>query len=319
MTSTEFLKRVIALARGHHLEKGRSGSEENVKIKFILPLLQCLGYDVMDDMDFEVHGADIRIGVGSWAMIVECKSWDAVLSDHLNQCIEYSLKFRHPYVLLSSGQETRLYSTLVDPRKLDKEEPLLKFRFADLKGPEGAIVLSQLTRLVSKNSIELGESELRREVSLRLKGKSFAEAQGDFDSACRDFTSKIKLSRLTVDEFDRRAAKLPKARQKAVAHIRREFAKIADGSKHLRLRFRSREIGLECLDDSGPRAKVRGLVGVYPGDAHVAFGRDNWKRLGLSAEELIKLRSFSGPVEGMERARKLVMAVRAALNDIGRT
>ena len=62
MTSSQFFERVKALERGHDLEKGRRGSQGNVKIKFVLPLLQCLGYDVMDDMDFEVvRGPGVRL------------------------------------------------------------------------------------------------------------------------------------------------------------------------------------------------------------------------------------------------------------------
>ena len=94
MQYEEFNKILLSI-KPDNISSGRRGSEENVKIKIVIPLLQFLGYDVVKDMDFEFIGADIVIvdENNTPILIIETKAWEQQLSHYLNQCLEYTLKF----------------------------------------------------------------------------------------------------------------------------------------------------------------------------------------------------------------------------------
>ena len=56
---SEFLSYLQCIQVDQHILRGRRGSEENVKTKIVIPLLQAIGWDVLSEMDFERAGADI--------------------------------------------------------------------------------------------------------------------------------------------------------------------------------------------------------------------------------------------------------------------
>ncbi|MGI0090423.1 MAG: hypothetical protein ACREBS_01815, partial [Nitrososphaerales archaeon] len=73
----------------------KSGTEENVKIKVVIKLLNLLGYDTQKDMDFEHHvydkRADIALLVDSKPkVIVETKSLEKKLDEYKVQALEYA-------------------------------------------------------------------------------------------------------------------------------------------------------------------------------------------------------------------------------------
>ena len=59
MDYSEFKKIISSINTGRDIVSRKRGSEENVKVKIIVPLLQFLGFDLVKDMDFEVLGADV--------------------------------------------------------------------------------------------------------------------------------------------------------------------------------------------------------------------------------------------------------------------
>ena len=106
----------------------KSGVEENVKQKLIIPLLVLLGYDVSRDMDFEHNvrnkKADIALMINNKPkVIVECKSIEQNLDSHIEQAVDYALKKQINWVILTNGKETRLYKTWIEnvPEAKDRE------------------------------------------------------------------------------------------------------------------------------------------------------------------------------------------------------
>jgi hypothetical protein len=83
MNKKDFLSHVESLSIDRHILGGKRGAEENVKIKIIVPLLQCLGWDLLDDMHFEYVGADIVLfSEEKPSIIIETKSWGEVITGH---------------------------------------------------------------------------------------------------------------------------------------------------------------------------------------------------------------------------------------------
>ena len=124
MEKKDFLSHIGSLSIDRHILGGKRGAEENVKLKLIVPLLQCLGWDLLGDMHFENVGADIVLfSEQKPSMIVETKSWGEVITDHLNQCLEYCFKLKTPWVIVSTGRDTALYCALLNPDNLAVTEP----------------------------------------------------------------------------------------------------------------------------------------------------------------------------------------------------
>ncbi|MBU4141288.1 hypothetical protein KKE99_00205, partial [Patescibacteria group bacterium] len=92
-----------------------------------------------------------------------------------------------------------------------------------------------------------------------------------------------------------------------------EFYKIANEFKNINIRYRSKEIGLEYFDSSGPRNKVLGLVGIYPERAMIAFGIEGWEKLIISKDILKKIKSFPRSVKNEKQIIVLVKLLKDAL------
>lgn len=88
--------------------------------------------------------------------------------------------------------------------------------------------------------------------------------------------------------------------------LRDEIRRIDAANENVETRYRTREIGIEYIDNVGPRPKKRGLFGVYPGDAHVAFGVDNWERLHVSTKTVRAMEKLSRRVKGEEDAERII-------------
>lgn len=171
MQYEEFNKILLSIAaKPDNISSGRRGSEENVKIKIVIPLLQFLGYDVVKDMDFEFIGADIVIVDENNApiLIIETKAWEQQLSHYLNQSLEYTLKLKTPLILISSGQHTSLYSSLINPHNLEETAPLIDFSLDDLTGVNGKNILEELKKLISKDKLFNGSIELSEKIAKQL-------------------------------------------------------------------------------------------------------------------------------------------------------
>ena len=72
----DFINKISDLQPSKHIFGSQRGSEENAKIKFVIPLLEYLGYDSVENLFFETLNIDIMIRIeGECLLIVECKAW----------------------------------------------------------------------------------------------------------------------------------------------------------------------------------------------------------------------------------------------------
>jgi len=119
-------------------------TEEATKNAFIMPFIQCLGYDVFNPLEVVPEFiADIGIKKGEkvdYAIIkdgkptilIECKHWSANLDPHDSQLFRYFHCTSAKFSILTNGISYRLYTDLVEPNKMD-EKPFFEFRIDDLK------------------------------------------------------------------------------------------------------------------------------------------------------------------------------------------
>lgn len=321
MKNQEFLQIIKSIKPDRDIVAGRRGSEENVKIKILLPLLRFLGYNIVKDVDFERLGADAVIVDPNFKplFILETKAWEEQIKNYLDQCLEYTLKLNTPLILITSGQETALYSFLGYLDKPHQVKPIIEFRFQDLLGRKSSEILSRLNLLMGKNSLLSGGEELNKTIrNLLPEGHTIEKAQREFIKRCKGFKSRIKTIKITDDEFVKVANKYPEEICNALILAKDEFYKLAQQFKFIRVRYRSRTIGLECLSQEYPRSKKMGLVEINPYTGRLSFGMSNWNKILSSKDTIQKIKEFPRVVKNEAQIRKLSFLLREAIKEISR-
>lgn len=119
-------------------------TEEATKNAFVMPFIQCLGYDVFNPLEVVPEFiADLGIKKGEKVdyaitkdgkptILIECKHWSANLDPHDSQLFRYFHCTSAKFGILTNGIFYRLYTDLVEPNKMD-EKPFFEFRIDDLK------------------------------------------------------------------------------------------------------------------------------------------------------------------------------------------
>jgi len=125
--------------------------EEDVKIKVVVPILQCLGYRLAD-LSFEYSGMDIFVkglpkGCG---LIVEVKKLGENLGKHLVQLKRYIEQVEALLGIITNGDEFWIFTCSV-------EAPLCKIRRKDLVMKEN---IETLQHLLSKQVLATEEKAL---------------------------------------------------------------------------------------------------------------------------------------------------------------
>ena len=124
--------------------KDKISTEEATKNAFIMPFIQCLGYDVFNPLEVVPEFvADIGIKKGEKVdyailkddkpiILIECKHWSADLDPHNSQLFRYFHTTESKFGILTNGIAFRFYTDLVQPNKMD-EKPFFEFRIDDIK------------------------------------------------------------------------------------------------------------------------------------------------------------------------------------------
>jgi hypothetical protein len=119
-------------------------TEEATKNAFIMPFIQCLGYDIFNPLEVVPEFiADIGIKKGEKVdyailkdnnpiILIECKHWSADLDPHNSQLFRYFHTTTAKFGILTNGIVFRLYTDLVQANKMD-EKPFFEFRIDDMK------------------------------------------------------------------------------------------------------------------------------------------------------------------------------------------
>ena len=112
------IKKLANLNVDKYVRKASGACEENVKIKIVIPLLELLGYNSQQDMDFEHHvrnrKADIALLFGNKPkLFVESKDLDENLDNHIHQALDYAFNKGVEWVILTNGLEIRVYKSFI--------------------------------------------------------------------------------------------------------------------------------------------------------------------------------------------------------------
>lgn len=140
----DFKDQVKQLADRVAKMKDKILTEEATKNAFIMPFIQCLGYDVFNPLEVVPEFvADIGIKKGEKVdyailkedkpiILIECKHWSADLNPHNSQLFRYFHTSSAKFGILTNGIVYRFYTDLVEANKMD-EKPFFEFRIDDIK------------------------------------------------------------------------------------------------------------------------------------------------------------------------------------------
>ncbi len=190
---------------------GRAGNEENVKNMIVTPLLECLGYDKIEHMDWEhpvlrkkridialFINKDDKISRKSPNVIVETKSLDTNLDDHVSQALNYAWSKGVDFVVLTNGQEIRIYRSYESGKSENERlqiEPImitnLRKRFKKIESIVGRMSLSTI---VEKEKEEKG---------LLLGADAFEEIIAKCENIMRESIETPTTGKKAFDEFNK--------------------------------------------------------------------------------------------------------------------
>lgn len=140
----DFKDQIRQLADRINKHKELVQTEEATKHSFIMPFIQALGYDVFNPMEVvPEYIADIGIKKGEKVdyaimkdgapiILVECKHWSANLNPHNSQLFRYFHTSKAKFGILTNGIESRFYTDLVEPNKMD-EKAFFVFDIRDVR------------------------------------------------------------------------------------------------------------------------------------------------------------------------------------------
>ena len=112
------IQALASLDADKYVRKAAGKCEENVKIKIVIPLLELLGYNPQQDMDFEHHVQNKRADIALLfnnkpKLLVEVKDLDEILDNHVNQGLNYAYNKGVEWVILTNGLEIRVYKSFI--------------------------------------------------------------------------------------------------------------------------------------------------------------------------------------------------------------
>lgn len=176
----------------------RTGVEENIKIKVIIPLLNLLGFDTTRDMDFEHHVANRRADIALMIdrkpkVIVETKSLDKNLEDYKVQALDYGRKKGISWIILTNGVEVRLYKSFIEGVEDKRNRPIFYTKLEHL--PQ---VFEQLYDLIGKENIK----EIDQRTVPKVEALRRAITEDELLETMRD--AKLKLFYSIREQFPQR-------------------------------------------------------------------------------------------------------------------
>lgn len=193
--------------------KDQVNTEEATKNAFVMPFISALGYDVFNPTEvIPEFIADVGVKKGEkvdyciqWdnapAIIVECKHWKDVLTNHNSQLHRYFHVTSARFAILTNGILYRFYTDLDAPNLMD-EKPFLEFSIDKLSDS----TINELKKFTKGNfdieEIVNNASDLK--YSKEIKAILSSEFQDPSEDFVRYFASKVYSGRLTskvIDQF----------------------------------------------------------------------------------------------------------------------
>lgn len=300
-----------------HIIAGRKGNKENIKSKIIVPILQTIGWNLLQDMDFDHQGLDIVLFKdGNPTIIVEVKSWTDLLEEDINQYLEYSFRLNCPWIFLSTGQQMALYCTLLNQEDLSEAKPIVRFSLEDLTGSSGNKILNGLDRMMGKKHFFNKNSSLYAFVAEQLADQSIEDAQIEFVKSASQHVREDRTRQLTVESFLSQLRHHSRQVSGALVYLHSKMVNALQLNSRLNLRYRNKGVGLEYEAVGNPESETLNLFDIYPESARITFGQDGWKKLNITAATFDDMKNIPRKAQSFTWAREVGSLLDRAIREI---
>jgi hypothetical protein len=187
--------------------KDQITTEEATKNAFIMPFIQCLGYDVFNPVEVMPEficdigikkGEKIDYAIfkdGRPTILIECKHWQQNLDVHDGQLLRYFHVSKARFGLLTNGIIYKFYSDLVAPNKMD-EKPFLEFNITEIKDNQVEELKKFHKSYFDVDSIVNTAAELK--YTLELKALINAEFNSPTPELVKHFAKQVYPSVITA-------------------------------------------------------------------------------------------------------------------------
>jgi hypothetical protein len=186
-------------------------TEEATKNAFIMPFIQCLGYDVFNPVEVMPEficdigikkGEKIDYAIfkdGKPTILIECKHWQQNLNVHDGQLLRYFHVSKARFGLLTNGIIYKFYSDLVAPNKMD-EKPFLEFNILEIKDNQVEELKKFHKSYFDVDSIVNTAAELK--YTLELKALISAEINNPTPELVKHYAKQVYPSVITAKVLD---------------------------------------------------------------------------------------------------------------------
>ena len=186
-------------------------TEEATKNAFVMPFIQCIGYDVFDPMEVVpefVADLGIKKGEkvdyaifkdGNSVILIECKHWAEKLDPHNSQLFRYFHVSKAKFSILTNGIVYRFYTDLVEPNKMD-EKPFLEINITDLKDNQIEEVKKFHKSYFDLNNIVSTATELKYTNEFKILIQN--EFNAPSDAFVRHFSKQVFTGVLTTKQME---------------------------------------------------------------------------------------------------------------------
>lgn len=221
----EKLKHIAELTRD---DVGRS--EENVKQKIAVPLLECLGHN-RNQLDFEYGSGRNRIDIfikdipRDCKVIIDTKNYDEDLNKHLEQMGQYAFQEGVLLAIFINGEEIRIYDPFI--RGLSFEESLLyTLKRIELTNPPVMEILYNILSRENLKSRKTMDLVKNREQEIKESYSNIEEIKDNFEKKKIELSiekevlnKKINEIRDNIEEIEKQIAKLESERNEEINKI----------------------------------------------------------------------------------------------------
>ncbi len=198
-------------------------SEENVKQKVIVPLLELLGHK-REDLEFEYRtrrGGKIDIFIKNVPLqckvIIDTKNYDENLNDHVEQIKEYTLDEAALLAVIANGTEIRIYSPF---REVAFERSLLySLKRQDLSEESVWKILSDLLHNDNLQNRNVYKKLDEREREIRDAMTNEERLRKEYDSKIEGIDSDIETKEEEIEQLKAEREKLAKEAEAKVSEI----------------------------------------------------------------------------------------------------
>jgi hypothetical protein len=232
------IRRLINIAKLTKADVGNS--EENVKQKIVVPLLEVLGHD-RNDLDFEFSSKQRRIDIfikglpPDCKVIIDTKAYDEILEDHIEQIKRYAEDENPLLTMIINGEELRTYSLI--PGCSFKESLIYCLKREELTIEESQNALEKYfgrKHLLNREVRNYVRSRQEEIINLRL---SCERIIGQYDQLQTEIKNQIEDERKKIEEL-----------QKNISSLQDKLNNL-EPSKLRELELLYEEIGLPFLSD----------------------------------------------------------------------